>query len=225
MARRGQATSQPPQKKKATAPPATAPAAGAVGGAGSAAAVVSSLTLAFATMTGAWLIAACRRILIAAGVSLAIITFLIGFAFTRIGIETPFEVGPAEKEQMRLAAAYRAYYIVNAVDRLEKAEKQGADALARAEQAEAHYFALHLRAVSNRLTSARMVDQAARRWGDLLGWKAVMDNRTTAECRAANGRNFHATREPLIGWPGAVHPHCRCFPVGPFPGAPVIPSV
>ena len=53
----------------------------------------------------------------------------------------------------------------------------------------------------------------------LVGWKAVMDSRTSAECAAANGKNFPADRPPVIGWPGAVHPHCRCVPTKPYAGA------
>lgn len=176
-------------------------------------------------MAGVWLLAACKRILLAAGLSILIVTFLAGFAFTGLSVESPFETGPAEREQMRLAAAYRAWYIVNAVERLERAERQGPAELARAEELEARYFSLHLRAVNNRLASARAIDQAAKWYGPRLGWKAMMDGRTTAECRAANGKNFRADREPLIGWPGSVHPHCRCVPVAPFLGAPLLPSV
>lgn len=51
----------------------------------------------------------------------------------------------------------------------------------------------------------------------ILGWKAQMDDRTTAECRAADGKNWILERPPKIGLPGTVHVHCRCQPVPPYP--------
>jgi hypothetical protein len=43
-----------------------------------------------------------------------------------------------------------------------------------------------------------------------------MDERTTGECRSAHKGNFNALRQPSIGWPGTVHPHCRCRVVEPW---------
>ncbi len=60
--------------------------------------------------------------------------------------------------------------------------------------------------------------------GDLLGWNTVKDSRTTAECYAADKRNFRASMPPAIGYPGATHPNCRCYPSAPFKGAKVLPS-
>ena len=62
------------------------------------------------------------------------------------------------------------------------------------------------------------VDMATMTYGLLLGWHTVIDKRTSAECYWANGQNFHADQMPAIGYPGAVHPHCRCYPGAPFPG-------
>lgn len=45
-----------------------------------------------------------------------------------------------------------------------------------------------------------------------LEWQADLDEKTSPECRAAHGHVFDArSAPPVIGWPGAVHPHC-------FPG-------
>jgi hypothetical protein len=68
-------------------------------------------------------------------------------------------------------------------------------------------------------------DRAARRHGLVLGWRAVMDARTSAECRRADGKNFSVASRPLIGWPGSVHPHCRCRPVAAFAGAGFVDDV
>lgn len=59
----------------------------------------------------------------------------------------------------------------------------------------------------------------------LVGWQARMDSRTSPECAAANGLNFYADRPPAIGYPGAVHPHCRCRPRKPWPNAGLVDSV
>jgi len=72
------------------------------------------------------------------------------------------------------------------------------------------------------MRAAAQVDTAVMDHGLLLGWHSVNDRRTSPECRAANRHNFRADDMPLIGFPGAVHPHCRCWPGAPFPGAPMV---
>lgn len=89
---------------------------------------------------------------------------------------------------------------------------------------ERRYFGQHLDAMWNRAKAAAQVDSAAMSYGNLLGWNTVNDARTSAECRAADGKNFEATARPLIGWPGAVHPHCRCYPGPAHVGARMLPS-
>lgn len=167
-----------------------------------------------------------KAALLAAGVSAVIAAFIVAYAASSLpDRQSPFRPGPAERLVLAKIPFYRAWYIVNAVRRLEQAEATGD--LDAAERREGTYFAWHLRAMRNRIDRAQQVDRAAKRLArkGLLGWKAMMDGRTTAECRAANGKNFRVDREPMIGWPGAVHPHCRCIPVAPFPGSPVIPSL
>ena len=75
------------------------------------------------------------------------------------------------------------------------------------------------------MQAAMNTDMASWSYGDLLGWYTVRDARTSAECLAADGRNFSASAPPLIGYPGAVHPHCRCYPGPAHPGGRMLPSV
>lgn len=115
----------------------------------------------------------------------------------------------ATGESSALEAEYRAAYVLAASRRLQGLSGDALDAALRRERT---YFNQHLDAMKKRKTAARDVDLARAKYGDELGWYAKMDSRTSDECREANGRNFNATRIPGIGWPGAVHPHCRCKP-------------
>lgn len=81
---------------------------------------------------------------------------------------------------------------------------------------EQKYFNQHMEAGRNRHARASEVDKAAKRYGATLGWHAKMDSITSEECREANGRNFNVARVPEIGFPGTVHPKCRCKPGRPF---------
>lgn len=97
-------------------------------------------------------------------------------------------------------------------------------ALAAGMARERRYFGQHREAIWNREKAAAQVDMMALTWGDLLGWNTVRDRRTSPECLAAHGANFHASATPLIGYPGSVHPHCRCYPGPPRIGARMLPS-
>ena len=133
-----------------------------------------------------------------------------------IAMSKPVNFGVATIQSATASAAssnlepmYRAYYILNAAKRVEQVIRQGGtreEALKR----EQTFFNQHLEAVKNRRGAAAQVDKARARYGDELGWYAKMDSRTSEECREANGRNFNAAVMPPIGYPGAVHPHCRC---------------
>lgn len=120
--------------------------------------------------------------------------------------------------------SYRAAYLVHAAQRMQQAANRGAD-VAAAVAAETPFYRMHLHASVNRRDSAAKVDVLAKRAGGLLGWKAVMDSRTSLECRLADGHNFRVSDPPVIGYPGAVHPHCRCKPVPPFAGADLVDNV
>lgn len=126
----------------------------------------------------------------------------------------------------------RAAYLATASRRLTSAARLGPEAQLRAVTVERGYLQRHLAADAGRMIAARTVAATARQlekrarrdpvgftWNGLLGWYAVMDERTSAECRKANGRNFDPTNIPPIGLPGTVHPHCRCKPGPPFPGS------
>jgi len=148
----------------------------------------------------------------ALGIPVAVLSPILTIAMSRpihYGIITLPSAG-ASSESQRLEATYRAHYVWAASQRLLQAIRLGRrdEALA----AEKTYFNQHMDAMSNRREAAAAVDKAAKRYGDNLGWYAKIDSRTSPECRAANGKNFSASRLPSIGWPGAVHPRCRCKP-------------
>lgn len=126
------------------------------------------------------------------------------------------------RAQFALSAARRA------MADIEQARAHGIparQALATSAARERRYFAQHLDAIRGRAMAAMAVDMAALSYGPLLGWNTVHDSRTSAECRAADGKNFRADAMPVIGWPGAVHPHCRCYPGPARIGARMLPSV
>lgn len=117
----------------------------------------------------------------------------------------------AAAEGSSLEPAYRAHYVLAASRRVQQAIDRGVpreEALA----AEQRYFNQHLRAVDARAQAAKVADAASKRYGPELGWYAILDSRTSPECREAHGKNFTVTRIPPIGYPGAVHPDCRCRP-------------
>lgn len=124
------------------------------------------------------------------------------------------------RAQFFLAAARRVHAaIVAARSKDEPVTAAIRDALGR----ERRWMSQHVAASSQRVRAASAVDGMAATHGDLLGWNTVKDSRTTAECYAADKRNFHAARPPAIGYPGATHPNCRCYPSAPFKGAEVLP--
>lgn len=119
----------------------------------------------------------------------------------------------------------RAVYLINAVRRLApafRARGEGADDRRhRALAAETRWLEAHEDAERKRNESGRRVAEAVSgRQPDahgevLLGWYAVLDRRTSLDCRQANGRNFDALVPPPIGYPGTVHLYCRCLPGPP----------
>lgn len=139
--------------------------------------------------------------------------------------------GSATGQALRLNQMRRAQFTVAAIRRgraaLAAARSSGGSrlaALAKFLTAERRYYGQHLDAMRTRAAAAAQVDSAASTWGMLLGWYAREDRLTSAECRHADGRNFRADAMPLIGFPGGVHPHCRCLPGPSHPGAPLLPS-
>lgn len=135
-------------------------------------------------------------------------------------LRTPTDnLGPAARQVATAEPTYRAAYLLNAAERVKAAIAAG-KTLDEALTDEERFTRQHLAAQANRAKAAAAVDHAAatHRSG-LLGWKARMDSRTSAECADANGKNFSIFNPPLIGLPGSVHPHCRCVPVPAFAGA------
>lgn len=123
----------------------------------------------------------------------------------------------AEAIAIRANLRYRAAFVIRALRRIAAAPDKKL-ALKR----ELEFWKAHLKANQRRRNVARRVDFARGRYGELLGWYAKMDLRTSAECRAADHRNFLALVPPVIGYPGGVHPNCRCVPGPPFEGAKMV---
>ena len=140
--------------------------------------------------------------------------------------------GPATWNTIRLNLLRRAQFAVASSRRLaadlaaaRSRNTSLSQALLDGISRERRYYGQHMQAIWNRMAAAARVDAAADAYGLLLGWYTVLDSHTSAECKAANGKNFYADHRPLIGYPGAVHPHCRCFPGMPHTGARLLPSI
>lgn len=133
---------------------------------------------------------------------------------------------PAELAVYRLNVTRRAGYLSAASRRLSAAFVRGTDEAQKALRTELRYLMSHLAAEQRRVEAAEQVavkvrvqQRQARKtgtpWPGLLGWYTTLDSRTSPECRRANGRNFDPRKVPAIGFPGAVHLHCRCRPGPP----------
>lgn len=140
-------------------------------------------------------------------------------------------IGPASAQVSRMNAARRAQYVIAAAKRVTGAMREALSkgepvkAAAREQMAtERRYYEQHQAAMWNRAAAAGKTDMEAAVHGDFLGWNSVMDARTSAECRAADGKNYYASAMPDIGFPGSVHPSCRCFPSAPHPGGKLLPG-
>lgn len=118
-------------------------------------------------------------------------------------------------ETDKLEAYFRAHYVLAASRRLDGKLARGIPQRVALEQ-EKRFFQQHMEAAQNRRKRAKEIDAAAARYGATLGWHATLDARTSPECKAAHGRNFDVTTRPPIGYPGTVHPYCRCKPGKPF---------
>jgi hypothetical protein len=112
----------------------------------------------------------------------------------------------------------RASYLVNASRRASAAYQTGGiESLRQAYEREKTYWAQHKAAAQRRTEAAARVGEAMEHYSSVrLGWYAQLDERTSPECRQAHGANFDPNRIPAIGYPGSVHPHCRCHPGAPF---------
>lgn len=145
----------------------------------------------------------------------------VGAAVSLAGRTDPPASGlpPASAFVDRTAVVRRAQYIVAAAQRYMQAPDKRAWM-----DAERRYLAQHLDAGRARREAAGKVDEAAARFGPMLGWYAVLDGATTPECRAAHGKNFAAARPPAIGYPSTLHGGaCRCRPGPPWPHGETLP--
>jgi hypothetical protein len=138
-------------------------------------------------------------------------------------------VGTAQTVVARLNTVRRAQFVLHAARRITRelalARAQGQPlglALREAVGRERRYYGQHLQAIIQRMDAASQVDARAAEYGPLLGWYAVRDKHTSAECLRANGKNFYVWAMPVIGYPGGVHPHCRCYPGRPHAGAAIL---
>jgi len=133
-------------------------------------------------------------------------------------------LGAAQRYVIQLNEQRRAAYVPTAVARVTRQLKQysaqgltNEQAVRQVNAQENRYFGQHIQAAQQRVLAASKIDGLRYRYGDVLGWYARMDSdKTTPECRAANGKNFSALKPPKIGWPGLVHVNCRCEPGKPF---------
>lgn len=108
---------------------------------------------------------------------------------------------------VRAERSYRAAFLARSAQRIEKAVAAGKPLHAASER-EKDLWRLHEDAYRRRRLAAARVDEAVDRHGLVLSWRAVIDKRTSMDCRAANGRNFRVDRPPRLGFPGAAHPRC-----------------
>jgi hypothetical protein len=150
---------------------------------------------------------------------------------TSAGQNPVLPLGSAGRGMQRTNLLRRAQFLLGAAKRLTRAlgTNPSKDAVMGALRRERQYWRQHLHASDRRTQAAALVDSIAdtssgqvtdRETGRarrVLGWRAVLDERTTPDCRAAHGRNFYTDQEPRIGWPGTVHAQCRCGPVPPWP--------
>lgn len=101
----------------------------------------------------------------------------------------------------------RAMFLLASARRLTQALIDGA--YTQALENEQRFLDMHVAAGRNRRKAARRVDDIARD-GQVLVWRAVMDDRTTPDCAALDGRLFTADHPPGGVYPGAKHIRCRC---------------
>ncbi|WP_328691407.1 hypothetical protein OHA74_20785 [Streptomyces phaeochromogenes] len=122
----------------------------------------------------------------------------------------------------------RAGYLLKASRRLSAGIKdvplkEKRNKLAREVTRESKYFKLHQQMQRKRIQAAKDVDRMAKVYGDVLGWLSLPGGPRSEICQKANGHNFKVSEMPAIGFPGAVHLHCRCIAVAPWAGASLLP--
>lgn len=104
----------------------------------------------------------------------------------------------------------RGAYLLTAARRITAAVRSGTS-LPDAIATEHRNYRAHQLAAASRSASGALADQVAQgSSSSRLRWRAVLDERTDAKCRAMDGKTFDLRDPPKIGLPGGVHPRCRC---------------
>lgn len=204
------------QPRRSSPPPAAAPPPGL-------AAAVPGIAAALASVASPILALPAIAVLMAWQTALELL--ILGFVLKLVGsqpLPLMIGIGPAQRYVITMNQLRNAAYVYTSAQRI-RSEISSGMSREDAEEREQHYFRMHLHAVSQRQHAANRIDGLAMQHGDILGWYAVPDAKTTAECRAANGKNFRATIPPVIGWPGIVHTNCRCYPGPPWPRGRMLP--
>lgn len=83
--------------------------------------------------------------------------------------------------------------------------------------AERKYAAMHEDAQKERDVAAQRLNIAQKAYGNTLGWYTKGDGQVETRCKKLSGHNFRTDRPLPIGYPGTIHPHCRCW-AGPSYG-------
>jgi hypothetical protein len=178
--------------------------------------------------------AALSAIMLAAGIGYAALKATIALVLN-MPLPVMEGTGLASRWAVKQNAVRRAQFLLSASQRVQAAVAHANahslpvfPAIQAAVMAEQRYFGLHVAMGTKRMTAGSAVDGMAAMNGNLLGWNAVMDSRTTYGCRAANGQNFYADDPPIVeggpALPGAVHSECRCWPSQAHEGARVMPG-
>ena len=188
-----------------------------------------------AAVTAAGVFALLAALMLAAGIGYAALKATIALVLS-MPLPVMEGTGPATRFAVRTNTLRRAQFLLMASRRVQAAVAYANahglpvfPAIQAAIVTEQRYFGLHVAMGTKRMTASAAVDGMAEMNGNLLGWNAVLDARTTYGCRAANGRNFYADDPPVVegapALPGAVHSLCRCWPSAAHKGAPVLPGL
>ena len=113
----------------------------------------------------------------------------------------------------RPANPYDVAFLIASARRITAAMSKGKTPT-QAGAVEKTYIGQHDDANDARDQSLLSAQQQMIRGGPTVGWYAHYDKKTSPACRLASGNNFDAMEGTVIGYPGSVHPHCRCS-VGP----------
>jgi hypothetical protein len=127
-----------------------------------------------------------------------------------------YKAGPQAVQAMlkmqgpRPSNPYDVAFLILGAQRIQSAMSKGVPT-EQAVVTEATYDKMHDKANAARTRATAQAKSVVRSQGPIVGWYAHYDSKTSPECRLANGNNFDAMEGTLIGYPGSVHPYCRCW--------------